>query len=205
MDELMRVSLITQQTLKFNRQSGTPKETKLSELVDAVLTLFRGKLHSSQIAVDVKVKQEESVTCLAGETQQIFANLVSNAIEAMPHSGKLVIRLRPSRDWRDWSVAGMRVTFCDSGVGMDRATRRRIFEPFFTTKTETGTGLGMWVVVQLLERQHGHIRVWSTSRAGRSGSAFSIFLPLAQMPAAETAAEPATEWTNVRAVMNAVQ
>ncbi|HEX4320648.1 MAG TPA: PAS domain-containing protein [Acidobacteriaceae bacterium] len=177
MDELMRVSLITHQTLKFNRQTGTPKETKLSELVDAVLVLFRGKLRSTQIEVEVQAELEVSVMCLAGETQQIFANLISNAIEAVPESGRLVVRLRPSRDWRDRRRSGMRVTFCDSGVGMDQATRRRIFEPFFTTKTETGTGLGMWVVAQLLERQHGHIRVWSTRSAGHSGTAFSVFLP----------------------------
>jgi PAS domain S-box-containing protein len=190
MDELMRVSLITQQTLKFNRQGGTPKETKLSELVDAVLALFRGKLRATQIAVEVRIEQEASVVCLPGETQQVFANLVSNAIEAMPNSGKLVVRLRPSRDWRDRRTTGMRVTFCDSGVGMDRTTIRRIFEPFFTTKTETGTGLGMWVVAQLLERQHGHVRVWSTRRAGGAGTAFSVFLPAAQMPLTETEMSP---------------
>ena len=55
--------------------------------------------------------------------------------------------------------------FCDSGIGMDRATMQRIFEPFFTTKTETGTGLGMWVVGQLVERHHGHVRVWSSQNA----------------------------------------
>jgi two-component system CheB/CheR fusion protein len=71
----------------------------------------------------------------------------------------------------------MRITFIDSGVGMSRATLRRTFEPFFTTKTETGTGLGMWVVAQLVERHHGEVRVLSTQRPGRSGTAFSVFLP----------------------------
>jgi two-component system CheB/CheR fusion protein len=61
---------------------------------------------------------------------------------------------------------------------MDRATMRRIFEPFFTTKTDTGTGLGMWVVAQLLARHHGHLRVWSTQSPKGSGTAFSVFLPL---------------------------
>jgi len=71
----------------------------------------------------------------------------------------------------------MRVTFADSGIGMNRATMRRIFEPFFTTKTETGTGLGLWVVAQLVERSHGHVRVWSWKSAAASGTAFSVFLP----------------------------
>ena len=54
---------------------------------------------------------------------------------------------------------------------------RRMFEPFFTTKMETGTGLGMWVVAQLVERHYGDVRVRTTQREGRSGTAFSVFLP----------------------------
>ena len=76
------------------------------------------------------------------------------------------IRIRPSQDWRDRTIPGMRVTICDTGGGIDRATASRIFEPFFTTKTETGTGLGLWVVAQLLERHKGSVRVWSSNRAG---------------------------------------
>ena len=186
MDELMRVSQITQQTLKFHRQAGTSKVTRLSELIAAVLALFRGKLRAGGIAAEVRVAQEMDVACTPSEIQQIFANLTSNAVEAMPHAGRLVIRLRPSRDWRNSKTAGMRVTFCDSGTGMDRATMKRIFEPFFTTKMETGTGLGMWVVAQLVERQQGHVRVWSTQRAGSSGSAISVFLPFGNVPATDS-------------------
>jgi signal transduction histidine kinase len=180
LDQLMRVSLITQQTLKFHRQAGAPKNTRLSEILDSVLALFRNKLTTGDIAVEVRAERETSVACMPSETQQVFANLVANAIEAMPRGGRLVVRLRPSKDWRDGKTAGMRVTFVDSGVGMDGATRRRIFEPFFTTKPETGTGLGMWVVAELVERHHGHVRVWSTQGARRSGTAFSVFLPIGE-------------------------
>ncbi len=188
LDELMRVSLITQQTLKFHRQAGTPKIVRLSDVIQAVLALFRGRLRAAHIAVEVRADAELSVSCMAGEVQQIVANLVSNAIDAMPQSGRLIIRLRPSRDWRDGKTAGMRVTFYDSGVGMDRATMQRIFEPFFTTKTETGTGLGMWVVAQLMERHHGSVRVWSTRRTGASATAISLFLPLGDTFTQESAA-----------------
>ena len=88
-----------------------------------------------------------------------------------------MVRLRPSLDWRNGLLKGMRVTIADSGMGMNRATMRRIFEPFFTTKTETGTGLGLWVVAQLVERCHGDVRAWSWRRAAASGTAFSVFLP----------------------------
>jgi two-component system CheB/CheR fusion protein len=180
LDELMRISMITQQTLKFHRQSGKPKPMLLSELVQTVLALFRAKLMAAQIDVQLRVERETSVAVMPGEIQQVFANLISNAIEAMPQGGRLVVRMQPSRDWRDGETRGMRVMFYDSGVGMDRGTLKRIFEPFFTTKMDTGTGLGMWVVTQLVERHRGSVRVWSARRDGASGTAFSVFLPFGE-------------------------
>jgi PAS domain S-box-containing protein len=177
LEELMRIALVAQSTLKFHRETGSPKATLLSEIMDSVLTMFRGKLRSMEIAVDLKAERERQIHCMLSETQQIFANLIANAIEAMERNDRLSIRIRPSRDWRQRSTPGMRVTICDTGGGIDRATVRRIFEPFFTTKTETGTGLGLWVVAQLLERHKGSVRVWSSQRPGASGTAFSVFLP----------------------------
>ena len=174
----MRISLITQQTLQFHRQPGAPAVTRLSEVVAAVLGLFRGKLQAAGIAAEVRTERETGVACMPSETHQIFANLVSNSIDAMPRGGRLMVRLRPSRDWRDGQTPGMRVTFCDTGAGMSRATMRRIFEPFFTTKTETGSGLGLWVVAQLVERRHGDVRAWGWQRAAGCGTAISVFLPL---------------------------
>jgi PAS domain S-box-containing protein len=177
LDELMRISLVAQSTLKFHREIGTPKDTLLSEVMELVLGMFRGKLQAMEIDVDTRVQRERPICCMLSETQQIFANLIANAIEARDQNGRLVIRIRPSRDWRDRITAGMRVTICDTGAGIDRANLSRIFEPFFTTKTETGTGLGLWVVAQLLERHRGSVRVWSSKRQGASGTAFSVFLP----------------------------
>ena len=177
LEQLLRVSMITQQTLKFHRQAGAPKLTSLSEVLNSVLALFRGKLKSAGIAMEFTVEHEVQVTCMPNEAQQIFANLISNAIDAMPKGGRLVIRLYPSHGWKDRKTEGMRITVSDTGLGMDRATRRRVFEPFFTTKTDTGTGLGMWVVAQLVDRHHGSVSTWSTQRDGRSGTTFSVFLP----------------------------
>ncbi len=180
LDELMRIALVAQSTLKFHREIGTPKDTLLSEVMESVLAMFRGKLQAMEIDVETNVDGERPINCMLSETQQIFANLVANAIEALEHKGRLVIRIRPSRDWRDRTTQGMRVTICDTGAGFDRATAGRIFEPFFTTKTETGTGLGLWVVAQLLERHKGSVSVRSTQRQGASGTAFSVFLPFGE-------------------------
>jgi two-component system, chemotaxis family, CheB/CheR fusion protein len=178
LDQLMRVSMITQQTLKFHRQSGAPSNTRLSEVVETVKALFLPRLTGSNITVAIEVRGEEEVNCMPSEAQQIFANLMSNAIEATPRGGGIAVRLRPATDWRNRQIRGMRVTFADSGVGIDRETIRRMFEPFFTTKAETGTGLGLWVVAQLVERHDGHVRVYSRQTGGPSGTVFSVFLPL---------------------------
>jgi two-component system CheB/CheR fusion protein len=95
----------------------------------------------------------------------------------MQRHGTLRIRIYPSCDWTNRSLQGMRVTICDSGSGISRAMLARIFEPFFTTKMETGTGLGLWVVAQLIERRKGSMHVWSSQRPGASGTAFSAFMP----------------------------
>ncbi len=180
LDELMRIALVAQSTLKFHREIGTPRDTLLSEVMESVLAMYRGKLQAMEIDVETKVHRERPISCMLSETQQIFANLIANAIEAMDQHGRLVVRIRPSRDWRDRKTQGMRVTICDTGVGVDRATASHMFEPFFTTKTETGTGLGLWVVAQLLERHKGSVRVWSSQREGASGTAFSVFLPFGE-------------------------
>jgi two-component system CheB/CheR fusion protein len=148
--------------------------------MESVLAMFRGKLQAMEIEVDTRVDGERPISCMMSETQQIFANLIANAIEAMDQNGRLVTRIRPSLDWRDRATKGMRVTLCDTGAGIDRATAARMFEPFFTTKTETGTGLGLWVVAQLLERHKGSVNVRSSQRIGASGTAFSVFLPFGE-------------------------
>ncbi|MGB6194680.1 MAG: ATP-binding protein, partial [Terracidiphilus sp.] len=141
--------------------------------------------------------------CMPTEAQQIFANLVANSIDAMSRKGRLLIRLRASRDWRNRTVEGMRVTFCDTGSGIDRETMRHIFEPFFSTKPDTGTGLGLWVVAQLVERHNGQVRVWSSLRGQARGTVFSIFLPTAQ-PVAESAARDAGQGRETQAAQGTI-
>jgi signal transduction histidine kinase len=148
-------------------------------------------MQGMDIALEIEAGSEVPIACMPSEAQQIFANLLANAIEAMPRGGRLRIRLKASRDWRDHRAQGMRVTICDSGAGIDRAMLRRIFEPFYTTKAETGTGLGLWVVAQLVERHKGHVQVRSLQRGERGTTVFSVFLPIGDFPSAESLMETA--------------
>ena len=151
---------------------------QIGEILDSLLVLYNGKLLANNISVHRQYREGPPILCLAGDLRQIFANIIANAIDAMVSGGSLTIRVSTSFDWRNKERSGIRTTIADSGTGMDSETLRKIYEPFFTTKNETGTGLGMWVSAQLVERLQGDLRVSSTTRLGRSGTTFSLFLPL---------------------------
>ncbi len=131
--EVARVSEITQQTLRFYRQSTLPITAKVSELLDSVLTLHQGRVNSLQVEVQRFYEPDVELFCFAGELRQLFANLIGNALDAMmPGPGRLVLSVRCSRSWSDASVEGVRVSVIDTGSGMTEEVRNRIFEPFFT-------------------------------------------------------------------------
>src|ERR1700722_5641664 len=178
LEEVGRVSHVTQQTLKFYRQSTAPSSVQVSEILDSLLVLYNGKLLANNISVHRQYREGPPILCLAGDLRQIFANIIANAVDAMKSGGSLTMRVSPSFDWRNKERLGIRTTIADSGIGMDAETLLKIYEPFFTTKNETGTGLGMWVSAQLVERLQGDLRVSSTTRPGRSGTVFSLFLPV---------------------------
>ncbi|QNI32504.1 PAS domain-containing protein [Alloacidobacterium dinghuense] len=184
--EVARVSEITQQTLRFYRQSTLPVTAKVSELMDSVLTLHQGRVNSLQVEVRRFYEPEVDLFCFAGEVRQLFANLIGNALDAMmPGPGQLVLSVRRSRSWRDSDIEGVRVSVMDTGCGMTDEVRGRIFEPFFTTKEATGTGLGLWVSAEIVRKHHGTVRIRSRASVDgqsngdfRSGTVFMLFFPL---------------------------
>jgi len=177
--EVRRISEITQQTLRFYRQSTLPAHANMSELIDSVLSLYQGRLNALGIEVERNYDPEMDLFCFAGEVRQVFANLVSNAIDALSRGGRLVVRARRSHSWKEPGRTGVRFTVADTGAGMERAVRERIFEAFFTTKDVTGTGLGLWVSQEIIVKHHGLVHVVSrTAESGKkAGTVFQIFLP----------------------------
>jgi len=115
-----------------------------------------------------------------GELRQVFSNLVGNAIDAMAHGGKLLVHVRESSLASDPSCKGVRVTVLDTGAGIPIGVRRNLFAPFYTTKGEKGTGLGLWVSRGIIEKHEGTIHLSSCICEGKSGTAFSVFLPFEQ-------------------------
>ncbi|HLK06876.1 MAG TPA: ATP-binding protein [Candidatus Angelobacter sp.] len=188
--ELARVANITTQTLRFHRQSTNPKMASLSQILDGVLTLFHGRLRNADITVDKQFGNASPVMSYEGDLRQVFTNLLSNAIDATPPGGKIIVRERDVTDWRS-GKRGVRVTIADTGHGMSAETRKMIFDPFFTTKGITGTGLGLWVSAEILNKHGATIRVRSSRKQPGQGTVFSILFRADGVAAREALADVA--------------
>jgi PAS domain S-box-containing protein len=179
--ELLRVAHITTQTLRFHRQSISPTSTDICDIVDSVMALFRQRLASKNIRVNAECERGAIAICFGDELRQVIANIVGNALDAMPHGGALRIRVKRARSWAQDRQHGVKIVVADSGHGIPAAVLSRIFEPFVSTKEATGIGLGLWVTEGIVRKHGGSIRVRSQTRAQSSGTVFNIFIPSASM------------------------
>lgn len=169
--ELMRAAQITKQTLGFYRESSGPAPFSLSDLINEVLVLYQGKLQHKDVKVELVGFDGAQVVATRGEVRQVFANLVGNALDAVGHSGKIVLALTKARYQ---GLPGFEIAVKDNGAGIDPKIVDKIFQPFFTTKKSVGTGLGLWVCREIIEKHGGRI---SVSSNGGAGSVFTVFLP----------------------------
>ena len=172
--ELARVSEITANTLRFYRDPVGITKVHVPCLIRSVLSLFHGRLAIKKIALSQKLDDGVWLTTAQGEVRQVMVNLISNAIDAMPDGGRLEVQCRRLSSALDPRRTGALVFIADTGLGMTKEVQTRIFEPFYTTKGSAGTGLGLWLSLDLL-RKHGyhlHLR----SKPG-IGSVFGVFMP----------------------------
>jgi PAS domain S-box-containing protein len=172
--ELERVSHIARQTLGYYRETGSPIEVVLHDLANDVLTVYEMKLRSLGIAVDCDFEDKRSISVSKGELLQVFSNVISNAIDAMPGGGRLFVQIRETSHKDE---AGVEALIRDSGTGILPEHLARIFEPFFTTKGNLGTGIGLWVSRQLVESRGGCIEIASSVDGKARGTAVRIFIP----------------------------
>ncbi len=175
--ELHRASAITSQTLRFHKQSTRPMEVTSDDLIDNALGILRSRIMNAGVTIDRRYSARRPVMCFDGEIRQVVSNLLINAVDAMhPAGGHLLLRSREGRDHAT-GRAGLILTIADTGSGMSRETLTKIFEPFFTTKGAAGTGLGLWISKEIMERHRGYLHVRSSRRPDRSGTVFTLFLP----------------------------
>ena len=170
--ELQRVAEITIHTLKFHRQQHAASSASVPEMVDSVLVLFSKKLTTQNISVKGDWQTDlTNVHCRAGEIRQVVANLVGNAIDAMPRGGILSISARLVEDC-------IELTVTDTGQGIPKEAKEKVFQPFFTTKGVGGTGLGLSISAEILERHGGSIGFESSTEPPNRGTTFTMVLPM---------------------------
>lgn len=155
--------------LDFSRISpGRKEEIDVEQHVRSILALNESTMRSANIELSV-VCEEPIRTYMAIEPfDMILLNLVKNAMDATPDSGKITITLTREEDRFTMTVA-------DTGVGIDEDALDEIFNPFYTTKGNKGTGLGLYIVYNETEKLDGDIDV--ISRKGE-GTTFFVHLPL---------------------------
>lgn len=174
--ELRRISIIANQTLRFHRQSTKPQPASCLNLFSSTLSLYESKLKNSRIFVEKRKRANELVSCYEGDVRQVISNLITNAIDAMPNGGRLLIRSREATEWKT-GRRGLALTVADTGIGISPEAQERMFDAFWTTKGIGGNGLGLWISADIMNRHQGTIAIRSSQAQEHSGTVVVLFLP----------------------------
>jgi signal transduction histidine kinase len=170
-NESLRIREIVRALLDFSRQRDFAREpVDVRQALRDTLALIHRHAHLSNChIVEEYADKLPLVEIDVPQCKQVFLNLITNALDAMPHGGTLTVSARPVGDV-------IHIAFADTGAGIPPANRARIFEPFFTTKPAVkGTGLGLSVSLGIVQAHGGTIEL--ESEPGK-GSRFTIVLPL---------------------------
>jgi two-component system, sporulation sensor kinase C len=175
--ELRRVAHITAQSLRFYKQSSKPQAVRPVDLICSVLDVYGSQIANGAIALEQSDRKSEAIVCFESEIRQVFSNLIRNAVDAMKGKpGRLLVRSREATEWKTNSK-GVLITVADTGAGIDPKSMAKIYTAFYTTKGINGTGLGLWVSSEIVQRHNGRLRVRSRRSESRSGTVFTLFLP----------------------------
>lgn len=168
--ELKRIDSMVSQMLRF----AAPRPHAFSaihihNLMETSLRLLQHQVSAKMISMKREfTPASDAVLGDDGQLQQVFMNLLMNAVEAMGTNGTLTVRTE-----MDYGKKLFRIHIQDNGAGISRQNRAHLFEPFFTTK-KNGTGLGLAISRRIVHDHHGKIEI--QSEAGK-GSTFTVSLP----------------------------
>ncbi|MFD3486253.1 ATP-binding protein [Streptomyces sp. NPDC058665] len=185
-DSVERISELVGAARQYSQLDRTPLQiVDVHALLDATLTMLQAKIPKSVRVVREFDRDLPSIPAYGAELNQVWTNLIVNALDAMPDGGTLTLRT-----WRE--DERLLVEIADTGVGISDEVRPRIFEPFFTTKqVGEGTGLGLDISYRIVvNKHHGDLRV--SSRPG--DTRFQVCLPIQQEPTGQVSEQgPSTE------------
>ena len=167
----MRTSEIVKGLRNFSRMDQNVfKKADMNESLESTLTLLHSS-YKNRIEIIKEYGDIPEIICFPGQINQVFMNILSNAIQAIPSEGTISIKT--------WQEADMvKISMKDTGPGMKDEVKKKIFDPFFTTKeVGKGTGLGLSISYGIIEKHHGDIAVFS--KPGE-GTEFIVSIPIKQ-------------------------
>lgn len=171
--EVDRLASIAKETLAPHRTSGEKVKIHASELIDTSIESFHRQIEQGKVQIQRHYDTDATIEVVPGKLRQVFTNLISNAIDAMPQGGSLSLEV--FADGQD-----VKLIFTDTGSGINAEHLGEIFEPFVTTKGEKGLGIGLWISRNIVEKLGGSIHVHSSTAEIGHGTTFTICLPAAQ-------------------------
>jgi len=195
-----RAASLTQRLLAFSRGTAAhPLVLDLNLLFAGMEPMLRRLLGQNIELLLLSTPALGHIQADRSEIEEVVVNLATNARDAMPNGGKLVVETaNVSLEGHAAERLGMKpgpcvmLAFSDNGIGMDAETRSRLFEPFFTTKERgKGSGLGLSTVYGVIKQAGGQVTVYSQPNCG---TIFEIYLPRVHRPVVErtlAAARPA--------------
>jgi len=142
----------------------------INESLDSCLVLLHNS-YKNRIKIEKQFGEIPEVDCLPGQINQVFMNILSNAIQAIPAEGTIFVKT-----WQE--NATVKISIRDTGIGMSEEVQKKIFDPFFTTKgVGKGTGLGMSISFGIIQKHNGKIELFSKPN---EGTEFIITIPVNQ-------------------------
>jgi signal transduction histidine kinase len=173
-----RCKTIVQNLLKFSRSSTKidTADVDVNTVLLETISLIEHQFTMQKVTLTTDLQETiPAVQANAGLLQQVFTNIIINALHAMTEGGQLLITSRHSPGLGEFSGA-VEISFADNGCGIPLEIQKNIFEPFFTTKAiGKGTGLGLSVSYGIIKEHGGEIKVESVEGCGTT---FTIILPL---------------------------
>lgn len=185
--ELSRATEIARKTLGFVRESPSEQPVEMKEILDDTLSLLAKRFEQSGIQV-VRDYSPLQVRGSATELRQVITNLIVNGAEAMESTGgTLHVRMR-AHAGRSARKTFVTIMVSDTGPGIPRSAQPHIMRPFFTTKGNRGTGLGLWISNDIVQKHGGTLRFRTVTAGEHTGTCFRVALPQSR---GETAGESA--------------
>jgi two-component system sporulation sensor kinase A len=174
MKECREAKSIIERLLKFSKPSkGEIKKVDINKSLEALAGILEEQFKPANIEIRREYGDNLALIPIDEQLmQEVFANLINNAKDAMPKGGAVTIKTSLDEDC-------LRIDIKDAGSGMPEEAKRRLFEPFFSTK-EKGTGLGLAICYSIVKAHHGELRFESRLNMGTTAT---VLLPLKRMPA----------------------